>query len=180
MDVACVSKSSYLEYSPIPSVEEIDEQLAICRGYIERLTDHPDELWLGYGRHTVNLPLDFSPEARARLVELRIELMESVRTMPGHVFPPSPVELQLFRWNDIALLFNPSELFVQLGLEVKRRSPHRYTFPVCYSGGGPGGYVGPAEEVARGGYHFVYYDPGRCAPDTAERIVNEMVELAKG
>ena len=113
------------------------------------------------------------------MVERRIEQLEGVRSRPGYVFPPAPVELRLFRWNDIALVFNPFEIFVQLGLEVKRRSPHRYTFPVCYSGGGPGGYVGPDEEVARGGYHFVYFNPARRAPGNAERIVDDMVRLTE-
>jgi len=178
VEVTCVSKLSYLEFSPVPSQEIIDEELAICRAYIEDLEEHPDNVWVGYGRYTINLPTGFPPDARRRMVEVRMEQLENLRSKSGHLFPPLPVELQVFRWNDIALIFNPFELFVQLGLEVKRRSPYRYTFPVCYSSDCVG-YVGPASEIARGGYHFAYFKPGRYAPSNAERIVKEMIALVK-
>ena len=88
------------------------------------------------------------------------------------------MELGLFRWNDIALVFNPFQLFVQPGLEIKRLSPYRYTFPVSFSGE-PIEYVGPASEVARGGYHFMSLSKGRPAASNAERIVREMIALLK-
>jgi len=179
VDATSARGTSHLEYSPIPTQEEIDEELAICQGYLDSLERNPDEVWRGYGRHTINLPPDFSSQARRRMEQLRMAQLQSVRSKAGHVFPPAPIELTLFRWNDIALVFNPLELFVQLGLEVKRRSPHRYTFPVGYSGGGPGGYIGTAEEVGRGGYHFAYFNPARRAPGNGERLVADMLELVR-
>lgn len=177
VDAACACSTFNLEYSPVPTQKEIDEELAACRSYINALERNPDEVWVGHGKHAINLPPAYPPEARRRMVEVRISQLERVRSMPGRVFPPAPVELQLFRWNDIALIFSSFELFVQLGLEVKRRSPHRYTFPVCYSGGGPCGYLAPAEEIARGGYHFVHFNPARRAPGNADRLVDNMVAL---
>ena len=177
VEAAHVAGSSFLEYSPIPPQDEIDRELAIYRAYLERRERNPDEVWLGYGRYTRNLPPHFPPEARRRAVEFRMRLLDGVRSKPGHVFPPAPLELQVFRWNDIVLVFNSFELFVQPGLEVKRRSPYRYTLPVCYSGGGPAGYLGPPDEIARGGYHFVFFNPARSAPGNAERLVEEMVKL---
>jgi len=179
VDAVCAASATFnLEYSPVPTQEHIDEEMDLCRRYVEALERNPDEVWLGNGTYTINLPPGFSPEARRRAVEARIRQLENLRSKPGHVSPPSPAELQLFRCNDIALIFNSFELFVQLGLELKRRSPHRYTFPVCYSGGGPGGYLGRAEEIARGGYHFMPFDPGRRSPANAARIVDDMVALA--
>jgi len=177
VEAACACSTFNLEYSPVPTIEELDEELDVCRSYLEALERNPDEVWLGFGKYTINLPPGFPPEARRRMVEGRIRQMEDLRSTPGRVFPPTPTELQLFRWNDIALIFNPFELFVQLGLEVKRRSPLRYTFPVCYSGGGPCGYLALPCEIARGGYHFVRFNPGRRAPGNAARIIDDMVGL---
>ena len=179
VEAAYASRLSHLEFSPIPAQENLDEELAACQTYVENLKDHPDDVWVGHGSYTINLPSGFPPEARRRMVEVRIKQLEQARSQAGRQFPPLPVELQLFRWNDIALIFNPFELFVQPGLEVKRLSPYRYTFPVCYTGDCVG-YVGPASEIARGGYHFTYFKPGRYALGNAERFVKEMITLVKG
>ena len=115
---------------------------------------------------------------RRTMAETRTAQTEGVRDMAGHVFPPLPLELQAYRWNDVVLVFNPLQLFVQVGLEVKRRSRHRYTFPVCFTGGGMSPYIGPAEDVALGGYHFTQFEPGRWAPGNAARLIDDMVALA--
>ena len=175
---AYASRSSYLEHSPISTVEELDEEIAFCRDFLEGLERNPDDVWLGYGPHTVNLPPSFDRDARRRVVERRIMLTEQVRGRSGQIFEPLSLELQMFRWNEFALILNPLQLFVQLGLEVKRRSRHRYTFPVCFTGGGMSPYIGPADEVARGGYHFTPFRPARWAPGNALRLVDEMAELA--
>ena len=175
---AYASRSSYLEHSSIPPVEELDEEIAFCRDFLEGLDRNPDDVWLGYGPYTVNLPPGFDRDARRRLVERRMTLTEQVRGCSGEIFEPLSLELQMFRWNEIALILNPLQLFVQLGLEIKRLSRHRYTFPVCFTGGGTSPYIGPAEEVARGGYHFTPFQPARWAPGNALRLVDEMAELA--
>ena len=51
------------------------------------------------------------------------------------------------------------------------------TTQVAILGGGPAGYLGPPDEIARGGCHFVFFNPARSAPGNAERLVEEMVKL---
>ena len=73
------------------------------------------------------------------------------------------------------------EMFVQTGLEIKRLSPFRYTFPVCYVNSCCG-YVPPPEEIALGGYNAVtsykYSSrPGPVAATNAERAVKQFVSM---
>ncbi|MGC9319197.1 MAG: hypothetical protein ACP5KN_14285 [Armatimonadota bacterium] len=60
-------------------------------------------------------------------------------------------EVQGIRIGDCALITSPAELLVQVGLDLKRASPHRYTFVVPFSNGYIH-YGAPAEDYALGGY----------------------------
>jgi len=62
------------------------------------------------------------------------------------------IELKLLKiGGEIAIVTNPCELFVEFGLEIKRRSPYTYTVPVDLTNG-MGGYAPTKEAFAAGGY----------------------------
>src|SRR5438067_6848880 len=63
------------------------------------------------------------------------------------------VEVQAVQLGPAVFISNPAELFVEFGLELKKRSPFRFTFPVELANGCVG-YV-PTEEALSptgGGY----------------------------
>jgi hypothetical protein len=62
-----------------------------------------------------------------------------------------PAEVQGIKIGDFAIVTSPAEVLVEVGLNVKKASPHRYTFMAAYSNGylhyGP-----PAADYDKGGY----------------------------
>ncbi len=60
-------------------------------------------------------------------------------------------EVQGIRIGECVLITSPAEVLTQVGLNVKRASPHRYTFMAAFSNGYVH-YGAPASEYAMGGY----------------------------
>ena len=170
-----------LEFDPLPPREELEDEVRVYREFLNELARDPGACWFGDGRKTINLPPKYPAVARQRMVLPLIEYNE--RALAGNAPPNEPLrlELQTFRWNEIALALNPMELFVQTGLEIKRLSPFRHTYPVCYANACCG-YVPPPEEVALGGYNVVTaykYSrrPGPVAATNAHRAVRQFVKM---
>ena len=70
----------------------------------------------------------------------------------------------------LALTSLPGEVFTEIGLEIKKRSPFKYTWPVTL-GMGECGYVPLAGCFTRGGYEILPVVGGGPAEDTAERLI---------
>jgi hypothetical protein len=94
---------------------------------------------------------------------------------------PLDMEIQIFRWNDIALCLHGFEMYFQTGLEIKRLSPLRYTFPVgnCNT---LVGYIVPPGQFDRGGYPVVTNPmygglPGMRSPENHTRIIKQFGHL---
>jgi neutral ceramidase len=64
-------------------------------------------------------------------------------------------QVTVLRINDIGLVFLPGEVFVELGLEIKRNSPLEHTFVVGYSHG-TRHYVPTRQAFEEGGYESTY------------------------
>jgi len=83
--------------------------------------------------------------------------------------------IQVILVGDIAFVGVPGELFAELGMEIKRRSPYRYTYVVGIANDYIG-YVPDDEAFDLGGYQTwatrAYSERG-----TGELIVNQAVEL---
>lgn len=62
-----------------------------------------------------------------------------------------PVMLQAFRIGDLAIAAAPCEIFAEIGLELKRRSPIRPLFAISLANG-YNGYLPTPEQHALGGY----------------------------
>ena len=61
------------------------------------------------------------------------------------------VILQAIRIGDLAIVANPCETFVEIGLEVKKKSPLKHTFTIELANG-YNGYLPTPEHHALGGY----------------------------
>jgi hypothetical protein len=93
--------------------------------------------------------------------------------------PVAPVEVQAIEVGPAAFIGNPAELFVQLGLEIKAKSPFKFTFPV----GLANDYVAyvPTEEAFGphgGGYETRLTSYSNLEITVGTKIVAAGVELA--
>lgn len=77
------------------------------------------------------------------------------------------------RVGDVAFVGISGELFASLGMEIKRRSPFRYTYVV----GIANDYIGylPDKEAYRFGGYQTWAGPNYSMPGTGEMLVDQAV-----
>ncbi len=89
---------------------------------------------------------------------------------------PWEVEVQVIALGDeIAFVSLPGEIFVELGLEIKRRSPFAHTF-IAELANGSIGYIPDRKAYAEGNYEPV---SARCAAGSGEQLVETAVRMLK-
>jgi hypothetical protein len=86
--------------------------------------------------------------------------------------------LQVIRLGEVALVGVPAELFASLGLEIRRRSPFRYTYVIGLANGTIG-YVGDREAYELGGYQLWAGLHSPSAPGTGEAMVEQALEMLR-
>jgi len=85
-------------------------------------------------------------------------------------------EVQVVALGDAALVGLPGEVFVELGLEIKRRSPFGRTFVVELADDYVG-YVPTREAFREGGYEVMTARTSKLAPGAGETMVEAALEL---
>jgi neutral ceramidase len=90
---------------------------------------------------------------------------------------PLEAEVQVIALgDDLAIVALPGEMFVELGLAIKKVSPFKHTF-IAELANGYIGYVPNCAAYAEGQYEVV---SARCAEGGGERLVEEAVKLLRG
>ncbi len=111
----------------------------------------------------------------ARRTEAEIASGEPRRSATGSV--------SAIRIGDAAIVTGPGEIFTEIGLAVKERSPADVTFYAGYSNGCIS-YMPAASEYPLGGYepgygHKTYGLPAQVSPETDRLLVQTGVELVR-
>ena len=89
---------------------------------------------------------------------------------------PHEVEVQVIALgNDVAWVSLPGEIFVELGLAIKKASPFRYTMMAELANGSIG-YIPNREAYSQGNYEVV---SARCAVGSGELLVEAAIRLLK-
>jgi hypothetical protein len=92
------------------------------------------------------------------------------------------VKLQAIRIGDLGIVGMPCEVFAEIGLELKRRSPLRPTFTIDLANG-YNGYLPSPEQHALGGYETwratSSYLEVQAAPKMTEALLQMLAEVAK-
>ena len=87
-----------------------------------------------------------------------------------------PLEVQVFRLNgDTAIVTLPGEIFVDLGLAIKKASPFKTTLVIELTNNSLG-YVPTKQAFAEGSYEIVN---SQCSPACGEQLVEAAIGLLK-
>ena len=134
------------------------------------------------------LPLREVSEEQARLARARrdqvggkelpfLEQVDIVTTLDLLQRGPTlDAEIQVFRLNrDVAIVLLPGEVFVELGLSIKRSSPFRHTFVIELANDNPA-YIPTEKAFKEGSYETVN---SRIEPGGGERLAHAAIELLK-
>jgi len=154
--VAACRSVVHLAARPLPPLAPLQEQQAAAEARVATATDEGSR--------------------RQALSALR-DAQEAVRFV-AMGDRPIPADLQAIRLGDAVLLACPAELFVEYGLELRRRSPAPVTFVSAYTNGYIG-YVARPLDFERGGYEVMERPWCRVAPGGGERIVEELLACAQ-
>ena len=94
---------------------------------------------------------------------------------------PSHVQslLQVMRIGDVAIAAIPCEVFVEIGLEIKRRSQSKPTFTISLANG-YNGYLPTVEHHQLGGYETWRARSSYLEVDAAPKIVSTVMKLLEG
>jgi len=86
------------------------------------------------------------------------------------------MELQAVRLGEAALVGIPAEVFAEIGLKMRDRSPFPYTSMVELANGAMG-YLPTERAFSEGGYETMLNSYSRLAPDTERRVLEAGMEL---
>lgn len=114
----------------------------------------------------------------ASLADPRVAFLDKVRAVKALDLNERgvtwPMEVQVFRLDvDTALVALPGEVFVELGLAIKRASPFRHTVVMSICNDRPG-YVPTRKAFTEGGYEAIN---SRVEPGVGEQLVEAALEL---
>jgi neutral ceramidase len=118
-------------------------------------------------------------QERYRALQTAREYRESLDFIE-HGTDPIPAEVQVLRIGELALASTPGEMFVQLGLEIKRRSAAPHTFVVELANGwigyllNPGGFEEGGYEALPGPWTKVSEDAGQMLVDKAAELTGSL------
>jgi hypothetical protein len=87
-----------------------------------------------------------------------------------------PVKLQVLRIGDLSIAAIPCEVFVDVGLDLKKRTPFQQHFTISLANG-YNGYLPTAEHHSYGGYETWRARSSYLEVEAAAKITNRLVEM---
>ena len=91
--------------------------------------------------------------------------------------PPESVLVQAIRIGDQAIVSMPFEVLVEIGLEIKQKSPFRRTFLISLANGSYG-YLPPPNQHRLGGYETWLAEAG-FEENTSVVLTKHLLEMLK-
>ena len=119
---------------------------------------------------------DFAKPTTGDMDVMALEYAESAILLYEHPVFSESVELQAIRVGDIAFSSMPGEMLVEIGFDLKKRSPFAKNFIVELANG-CNGYIGTKKSFSEGGYEVTLSSYVNLCEDAAETINSTLVEL---
>ena len=168
-------------YGPLPPLEVLERQRRELLDFQRRVDAHdPDTLHvLGYNfsetmkmGYRRNLATPF-----LRWTDWAVQMQKMGKSRPEEYYP---LQVQVVALGDVAIVSMQAELFVDIGLSIRRRSPFALTIPAAYSNGVYPNYIGTSRDVGDREYMSAFYryiqKPPYAKP-AGDVIADKAVEL---
>jgi len=184
------SKPGYGRKEPFAQIEHVAESVATAALAALTRVDYRDHVTLAAAEREVSLgvrkpPADEVERAEAILADAakrgpvlrslsEIYAYETVNI--AHYPDTVDVKLQAFRIGDLAVCAIPCEVFVDIGIELKERSPIQPTFTISLANG-YNGYLPTPEQHTLGGYETWRARSSYLAEDSSPKVVSTLLEL---
>lgn len=151
-----------IDYHASPRIEVLQRELTLE-------TRRPTEKLVRWAREVLSRPAG-APSKHAR------EKTYAERTLRMKEMPPTiDVPLQALRIGDLAIVGIPFEVFVEIGLELKAKSPFPDTFAVSLANGAYG-YLPTVAHHELGGYE-TWLGTNQVEIQAAPRIVDTLLQM---
>ena len=143
--------------------------LAIANDFLKATVRHPSPEQLAEDRRRLD-DNDFENERERVYAQERLLVAEEAEEIS--------VQVQVMRIGNLALVAWPGEMFCQLGLDLKARSPAATTFVVELANDYIG-YVPTRAGFEQGGYEIWLARSAKVASGTGEAMVESTLRLLK-
>ncbi len=144
-------------------------ELKAAQAELDLQTRRPGPELVARARQIVARPATISPIHRH-------EKAYAERTISAADWPESlSIVLQTFRIGDLGIAAIPFEVFTEIGLELKAKSPFKDTFTIELANGGYG-YLPTPEQHAVGGYE-TWLGTNRVEREASQKIVTTLLGL---
>lgn len=111
-----------------------------------------------------------------RLTTHEVYARESVRLSEAK--PSVTIKLQTITLGDLAIVAVPCEVFAEIGLEIKQKSPFKTTFVIALANG-YNGYLPSPKQHALGGYETWRSGWSYLETEGSTKITNRVLEMLK-
>lgn len=143
--------------------------LDMAQSRLRLQTRRPTEAQLQRARQILNQP-ETAPQGHPR------ERIYAERTLQMAEFPEEvDLILQAIRIGEVGIAAIPAEVFVEIGLEIKGKSPFKPTFTISLANGAYG-YLPTVEHHRLGGYE-TWLGTNRLEVEAAPKIVRTLLQL---
>ena len=170
--------------------EQIGRALAGAAMYCAERAEPMDDLRLDGAMQVISIPY-YTRDAALMEEVKKLRAAERLGPMDQYVLDrfeawpydgkDAAVPIQTLRIGEAGIVGLPAEIFVRIGLEVKRYSPARFTYAVELANANVSTYVPAADQAERGAYgerpilsRWLCADAGRRMSDAALKALHEM------
>jgi hypothetical protein len=167
-----VARAAHAAYRTIKHRDWVS--LAMAQKEIELGVRRPTDADLAYAHKVLD-------EARAKNKKVLTTLPEvyARETVLMAKYPPKvKVILQAIRVGELGIAADPCETFVEIGLEIKKKSPLRPTFTIELANG-YNGYLPTPEQHALGGYETWRARSSYLEPNASRVITDTLLDLLR-
>jgi hypothetical protein len=168
------SKTADASWRAVRKIENYDTKplIATRQREVDLPYREPNEREISLAKDLLNRTRQEREAINSRTTSVATRVIEYAK--PEHP-RTEPVLIQAFRIGDQAIVSMPFEVLVEIGLEIKKKSPFEHTFLIELANGGYG-YLPPPNQHKLGGYE-TWPGTSRFQPQSSEILIKHLLEM---